>query len=263
MDIRQGKLTRVHPRSSAGDKSPLSYWLSRHWVAVFALALGFYVGLPLLAPVFMQLGWSRAADAIYFIYSFQCHQLPQRSFFLFGPQAMYSLSEIQAAWQNTSDPLLLRQFIGNPEMGWKVAWSDRMVSMYASALIFGLAWTGLRRLKLHYPGLPIPLRLPWWGLTLFLLPMALDGITHLLSDLSGLDQGFRYTNAWLAALSNNVFPPSFYVGNALGSFNSWMRLISGVSFGLGVTWFGFPYVAELFGVKEQASPEMKSGFHPI
>src|SRR3972149_3910935 len=187
MDIRQGKFTGVRPRSSAGDKSPLSYWLSCHWVAVFALALGFYVGLPFLAPVFMQLGWSRAADVIYFIYSFQCHQLPQRSFFLFGPQAMYSLSEIQAAWQNTSDPLLLRQFIGNPEMGWKVAWSDRMVSMYTSIFAFSLLWGLLRR----WFKLP---RLTWWGLLLLLLPMAFDGTSHFISGLAGIGQGFRDSN---------------------------------------------------------------------
>jgi hypothetical protein len=36
---------------------------------------------------------------------------------------MYSLPEIQTAWQETFNPLILRQFVGNPEMGWKMAWS--------------------------------------------------------------------------------------------------------------------------------------------
>jgi uncharacterized membrane protein len=233
----------------------------------------------------MQLGWSGPANAIYFIYSFHCHQLPQRSFFLFGPKLMYSLGEIQTAWQNTSNPLVLRQFIGNPELGWKVAWSDRMVYMYASTLIFGLAWAALRRARVRQPRphkisgdyrphkisgdyrphkisgdyrLRIPLRIPWWGVFLFLLPMAVDGTTHFLSDLAGLGQGFRYTNAWLAALTNNAFSPSFYVGNALGSFNSWMRLISGVSFGIGLVWFGFPYLAEVFG---ETASSTSAGVH--
>ncbi len=73
-----------------------------------------------------------------------------------------------------------------------------------------------------------------------MLPMAIDGTSHLISDLPGVEQGFRSTNAWLAALTGNTLPAWFYVGDALGSFNSWMRLISGVLFGLGAVWFLFP-----------------------
>lgn len=215
----------------------LIYRLSQHWLLVFSLAFGLYVGLPFLAPVFMQVGWEGLAKAIYLLYSFACHQLPQRSFFLFGSKTMYSLGEIQAAWQNTINPLILRKFIGNAEMGWKVAWSDRMVSMYTSILLFAWLWNFLRR-KLK----PLPL----WGLIIFLLPMALDGGTHFISDFAGIGQGFRYTNIWLANLTNNAFPPSFYVGTTLGSFNSWMRLVTGVLFGLGMVWFGFPYLESAF-----------------
>jgi uncharacterized membrane protein len=213
------------------------YLLSRHWMILFAVIMGTYVGLPFLAPIFMHWGWSVAGKTIYLIYSFLCHQLPERSFFLFGPKGMYSISEIQTAWKNTFDPIVLRQFIGNPQMGWKVAWSDRMVSMYTGTLLFGLLWYPLRRrLK----------TLPWWGLLLFLLPMALDGGTHFISDLAGIGQGFRYTNAWLAALTTNSLPVSFYIGDALGSFNSWLRLLTGFLFGIGVVWFGFPYIDEVF-----------------
>jgi hypothetical protein len=113
-------------------------WLSRHWVSFLTLALGIWVGLPWLAPLFMKLGWATAADVIYFLYGWQCHQLPQRSFFLFGEKSMYSLAEIQAVWQVTDNPLILRQFVGNPEMGWKVAWSDRMVSLYGGIFLFTL-----------------------------------------------------------------------------------------------------------------------------
>jgi hypothetical protein len=38
----------------------------------------------------------------------------------------------------TDNPLILRQFVGNPEMGWKVAWSDRMVSLYGGIFLFTL-----------------------------------------------------------------------------------------------------------------------------
>jgi DNA-binding NarL/FixJ family response regulator len=49
----------------------------------------------------MKLGLNRAGNAVYFIYSFFCHQLPERSFFLFGQKTMYSLNQIQRVWQDT------------------------------------------------------------------------------------------------------------------------------------------------------------------
>jgi uncharacterized membrane protein len=223
------------PSSPARDR--IVIFLSRHWIFGFALLFGVYVWLPFAAPLMMHLGWTGVGEAIYFVYSFLCHQLPERSFFLFGPSSMVSLSQIQAAWQNTLNPIVLRKFIGNPQMGWKVAWSDRMVSMYVSTFFLGLLWWPLRK---HVKPLP------WWGLILFLIPMGVDGATHFFSDLAGLGQGFRYTNAWLAAITGNALPPTFYLGDALGSFNSSMRLLTGLLFGIGVVWFGFPYLDEAF-----------------
>jgi uncharacterized membrane protein len=217
--------------------------ISRHWILFAGIFLGIYAGLPFLAPFFMQLGWAGPARLIYIIYSFLCHQLPQRSYFLFGSKFTYSLPEIRSAWQSTLDPLVLRQFIGNSEMGWKVAWSDRMVSMFTSLWLFILLWRQLsRRLK----------PLPWWGLILFLLPMALDGGSHFISDLFGIGQGFRDSNAWLAILTNHAFPPSFYAGDAWGSFNSLTRLLTGLLFGLGIVWFSFPYLDNAFSEHERS-----------
>jgi uncharacterized membrane protein len=150
---------------------------------------------------------------------------------------MYSLNEIQVVWQDTTNPLILRQFIGTPEIGWKVAWSDRMVYMYTSILVFGGIWWLLRR-KVK------PLR--WWGFIILLLPMAIDGTSHLISDFAGIGMGFRDSNAWLASLTNSAFSPEFYAGDAFGSFNSWMRLLTGVLFGLGIVWFGFSYLNKSF-----------------
>jgi len=215
----------------------LVYGFSRHWLLIFNLLWGVFIGLPWLAPVFMNIGWTGAGNIIYLIYSTQCHQLPQRSFFLFGEKPMYLLAEVQAAWQNTNNPNILRQFVGNPEMGWKVAWSDRMVSMYGGIFLAGLLYWPLRkRLK------PLPI----WAFALFALPMALDGGTHLLSDIAGIGNGFRDSNAWLATLTGNLFPQTFYAGDALGSFNSWMRLMTGVLFGLGAVWLAYPYLEEAF-----------------
>jgi uncharacterized membrane protein len=150
---------------------------------------------------------------------------------------MYPLIEIQSAWQNTVNPLVLRQWIGDVDMGWKVAWSDRMVSMYTSILPASLLY-GLVRTRIK----PIS----FWRFALLLLPMAIDGGTHMVSDLAGIGQGFRDTNSWLQVLTNNSFPTTFYQGDALGSFNSWMRLITGILFGIGLVGFAFPYVNDSF-----------------
>lgn len=216
----------------------LAEWLSKNWFLVFAVGYGLWVWLPFLAPILKHLNWSGPANAIYFVYSLFCHQLPQRSYFLFGSQVSYSLTDIQAAWIDTFNPLLLRKFTGTTEMGWKVAWSDRMISFYGGVWLFALIWYPLRqRIK----------SLPWWGLILFLLPMALDGGTHFASELiSGFGQGFRDSNQWLAVWTGNAFPAAFYAGDMLGSFNSWMRWITGLLAGFGLVWFGFPYIAEAF-----------------
>jgi uncharacterized membrane protein len=211
--------------------------LAQNWFLVFFAVYGLWVWTPFLAPLFARLGWDGPANAIYFVYSFFCHQLPERSYFLFGPKMSYSLAEIQSAWIDTINPMLLRKFTGTAALGWKIAWSDRMISFYGGVWLFGLVWHPLRRrLK----------SLPWWGLVLFLLPMALDGTTHFLSDLAGIGQGFRDSNLWLANLTQFSLPDSFYAGDALGSFNAWMRIITGLLAGLGLVWFVFPYLDEAF-----------------
>lgn len=239
----------IHTASSAGwTRPPVSAlwqpvparpsrrvvaWFSQHWLLVFVVVWGISIGLPWLAPVLMQAGWTRAGTAIYTIYASQCHQLPQRSFFVFGPKLMYTLPEIQAVWQPTTDAVVLRQFVGNAEMGWKVAWSDRMVSLYGSMWLAGIGYALLRRR--FRP-------LPWWAFALLALPMVLDGSTHLLSDLAGIGTGFRDTNTWLASLTGTTLPSSFRAGDALGSFNSWARLTTGMLFGAGVVWLVFPHL---------------------
>jgi len=208
-------------------------WFSNPWFTIFLIVYGVWVFAPFLAPVFMHIGWMGAGKAIYFLYSFFCHQLPERSIFLFGQKTMYSLNEIQSVWQNTGNPMILRQFIGNDDMGWKIAWSDRMISFYTSIWLFAAIWYPFRR-RIKPSS--------WWGFTLLLLPIALDGGTHAISDLAGIGQGFRDTNAWLVVLTNHVLSVSFYAGDALGSFNSLMRFVTGLLAGLGIVWLAFPYV---------------------
>ena len=246
MDI---EIQAVSAKKSRLRAVQIPYIIARHWLVIFVLLFGIFNVLPFLAPVAMRLGWTSGGEAIYAIYSTMCHQMAQRSFFFFGAKAMYNLDELPVTVAgNANDMWTLRYFLGNETFGWKVAWSDRMVSMYGSI------WTGVviyaffsrtRMLK------PIPL----WLFVLLLMPMAIDGITHLFSDLNGLTGGFRYDNQWLAKLTNNSFPTSFYRGDAFGSFNSWMRWISGITFGLGIVGLVIPFIDREFHRTERLLKE--------
>ena len=146
-------------------------WIGRHWLGVFNVAFGAFVLLPFAAPVLMALNAQSLARVLYFVYSFVCHQLPERSWFLFGPNFTFPLARF-VELTGSANPLVLREFIGN---------------------------------------------------------------------------GFRDTNAWLSALTNAALRPDFYAGDAWGSFNSVMRLATGVAAGLGVAWLVLPRLDSLVG----------------
>ncbi|MBI4790873.1 MAG: DUF2085 domain-containing protein [Chloroflexi bacterium] len=226
-------------------------WMSRHWLATFIVVYGAWVLAPFIAPILLRAGAKDGADAIYFFYSFFCHQLPQRSLFLFGPQPMYALAEIKAVWPYDGF-MGLREFIGNPAMGYKVAWSDRMISFYGSiwlgALLFALVRQRIRTLP----------PLVWFFVGI--LPVGIDGVTHMINDvLAGTSgTGFRDTNAWLQVLTGSLFPQWFYVGDALGSFNSDMRWVTGILFGLTTVWFVFPIIEDAMrDMRRQATAQLK------
>lgn len=231
----------THPLTLPATHPPRSIYLlrgiARHWLMIFLIFFGVFNLLPFLAPIFMRLDWQPAGNTIYTLYSPLCHQMAQRSLFFFGPQMMYNADElpVELTGNQAADTLTLRRFRGNEDTGWKVAWSDRMVSIYGGVWIMGLAYTLLahsHRMK------PIPL----WLFVLFLLPLIADGTTHLISDFDGLTQGFRYDNEWLAVVTRHLLPDRFYVGDAFGSFNSWMRWLTGLLMSFACVWLAFPYL---------------------
>jgi len=120
-------------------------WISDHWFATFLLLYGLWVFIPYLAPVFMKLGWDNAGKAVYFIYSFFCHQLPERAANLFGYQ---------------------------------VAWCWRNTALYTSMFVVGMLCLTLgqsgRGPRLLRRGIS------WQALVLCSIPIAVDGFSHML-----------------------------------------------------------------------------------
>lgn len=64
-------------------------FLAKHWLWLVNLLVGIYAFLPFVAPLLMAVGIAGPADAIYYVYHYFCHQLPERSWYLFGYQMAY------------------------------------------------------------------------------------------------------------------------------------------------------------------------------
>jgi uncharacterized membrane protein len=201
--------------SHAADN--MSSWLSRHWLTAFNGFFAIYLGLAFLAPVLMKVGAKTPANWIYTAYSFTCHQLGFRSFFLFGEKPYYLKSEFaQYTGVNPNDLWAARTVIGNSVLGYKVALCERDVAIYGTLLLAGIAFYFLRkRLK--------PLHWALWIL-LAIIPMGLDGGSQFLSYLP--------------------------FGIPVRESTPLLRVLTGSLFGLFSVWFAYPYVEESMEVEE-------------
>jgi uncharacterized membrane protein len=195
------------------------FWLSGHWLTVFNVLAFLYVGLPFLAPVLMHLGAGRPAWLIHAIYRPLCHQLPQRSWFLFGPQLAYTLPELmeRAGPPAVPDPWA-DTFVGNEALGYKVAFCQRDTAIYGAMFLSGVVY-GLLRRRWKVPPLP------WWAYLGFgVLPMMLDG-------------GYQFLSYALA-----LFWPQGPI--AAHETTPALRVITGSLFGLATVWLAYPLVQQ-------------------
>ena len=151
-----------------------AYHFTRHWVALFNVVLFLYVVPTFLAPYLVHAGYERAGRLIYGLYGPPvCHQLPERSFYLFGSKMDYSWAELVAAGMDpTQFSLERRYFLGTAELGYKIAVCQRDIAIYVGIFAFGFLYALLRRRWCINP-------LPWWGLVLLALPLAVDGLAQL------------------------------------------------------------------------------------
>ncbi|MGQ9490037.1 MAG: DUF2085 domain-containing protein [Anaerolineae bacterium] len=209
----------------------LAGWLAQHWLATFNALVLLFVGLPFLAPLLAHAGAEGPARLIYAIYAPTCHQLPERSFFLFGRQVVYDVYDLEAmgalpAGLSIFQRMALR-FIGQAEVGYKVAICQRDIAIYGAIFLNGLLFAALRK-RLRQPNGGLP-KLPLWLFGVLLIPLFVDGATQLV--------GLRESNWWL-------------------------RLITGGLFGSALVWLAYPYVEEAMAEVRAASgpgPAMSKG----
>lgn len=149
----------------------LVLFIARHWLFLISTAVGLFVGLPILAPLLMAMGYTLPASVIYFLYRFTCHQLPQRSFFIGGPKHAYTFAEI-SAFTGETDPLSLKHRpITDPALGYQVAFCQRDVAIFGAIFLAGLLFALVRhRVE------PLPFK----AYLLLIAPLALDGSIQLL-----------------------------------------------------------------------------------
>jgi uncharacterized membrane protein len=205
----------------------ISYWIARHYLAIFNLILILYIGLPFIAPVFKKVGWNSPAEIIYKIYSPLCHQWAFRSFFLFGEQFYYphaaaNIPDVLTFEQvsgitDLNDPsrIQARQYEGTPLLGYKVALCERDDAIWGAMALFGLIYaiTGRKIPKLHW--------LIW--VVVGVVPIGLDGFSQLISQLQ-----INFLQSILPYRESTPF----------------LRVLTGFLFGIMTAWFMFPLIEE-------------------
>lgn len=214
-DGHEGEETSPTKRRTVLFLNRMIFWLAKHWLAVFNFALLIYVGLPFLAPVLLYTGNEGAANALYRLYNNLCHQYPIRSWFLFGAQAAYRPGGTLLPDAAHKDPF----FLGSPELGYKVAFCQRDVAIYASMVLGGLIFSLIRE-RWDVPPLPV-----WAYLVFGILPMGLDGGYQLFSQL-------------VASIRPGLLP--IYESGPLA------RTVTGALFGLASIALVYPGIDEFF-----------------
>lgn len=206
--------------------------IARHWLAIFNIVVALFVALPFLAPVLMQSGATGAANLIYRVYAPTCHQLPERSIFLFGPEQFYSVKQLESGGDiPTGLNILQREQLrwpGSSQTGWKVAICERDVAIYGAIFLGGIAFALLRpRLRTRLGRAGKWPKMPVWLYAVLLLPLAIDGFTQLF--------GLRESTPEL-------------------------RFITGALMGAATVWFAYPYVEEaMTDVIRQTKPAVRPG----
>jgi uncharacterized membrane protein len=219
--------------------------LARAWYFVALMAAVTFLALAFLAPAFMASDQPGAGRTIYALLAPHNHQLPQRSYFVFGVTGgiqTYSLAQLLAFGAEADNP---EAFLGNADIGYKTGLNHRMVAIFSGLCLGGLIWGlagGRPRLRL----------IPFLLMT---LPLFIDGLSHMSSDGGA---GFREENEWAVIITGGLFPASFYAGTIIGTLDWLLRTATGLLFGLGLAWFLFTYLSNRFAaIRRELEPKLR------
>jgi uncharacterized membrane protein len=169
------------------DQSFVS-WFEKYYLHLILFFLLIFILLPVLAPVLVKNGMEYPARLIYWSYSNLCHQLPYRSWFLFGTHTHYPLEaagiesglDFISAFQYSGELENSRGIIGSDTLGYKIAICQRDLAMYISLFLIGLGYLASgKKWK----------KIPFWAWVAFgVLPLGLDGISQLAGYLEGMPE---------------------------------------------------------------------------
>ena len=193
------------------------FWLSRHWVGMLNTIIFLYTGGAILAPALAYLGLPRLASLLYAFYAPFCQQSPFRSWFVFGESFIHPLQEppLSVAAMNAT-----YGFIGNADVGYKMALCQRDIAIYGAMFVAGIIYGWIPRKKR-------PDTLPLWIFFVFaFVPMLLDG-------------GIQWLSYAVWQLQPGLMAEPFETIPA-------MRALTGILFGLGIIAIGYPELDKYF-----------------
>lgn len=211
-----------------------SLWMGKHYLAFMSALIALYLFGAFLPALLMQVNLPAPAHILYKAYSFVCHQLPYRSWFLFGEQAAYprklagveglmSFEEATGISEGGSAEEIwaARSYVGNEYVGYKVALCERDVAIYGGMLIFAALFALWRKFQPNKSWRSIHW-LIWVLVGIF--PMGLDGGSQLIG------QYFPQITQIIPIRESTPF----------------LRTLTGFLFGFFTAWFGVPYMDESF-----------------
>jgi uncharacterized membrane protein len=235
------RLAEVRQRGVWTRSDSFTLWIHRHYMLLFNFLVFLYLGFAFLAPTLMKVGVEGPANVLYKAYGLVCHQLAYRSFFLFGEQLYYPRQAADISGVMTfSDATGLdesnqaqaifaaRNYVGNDQMGYKIALCQRDIAIYGGILIFGLLFslTGMRIKSI-----------PWYlWLSLAIIPIGLDGFSQLLSQ-----------------------PPLGFL--PYRESTPFLRVLTGFLFGFLTAWFGYPMVEETMADSRKLIEAKQQRYH--
>jgi uncharacterized membrane protein len=172
MNLGRGLVSDASASALAVERSSSTLFeaarnVPRHWLLIANVAAAGFVLLSIAAPLLMAIGRTELALTIYAAYEFTCHQWPFRSFFLLGEQPTYSFDALVSMVGGAH----VYDFVGNPHLGFKLAFCERDLGIYGAILLAGLTYALLRQ-----RAAPASFRV----YLLLCIPIAVDGFTQLL-----------------------------------------------------------------------------------